>query len=100
MQNKNELIKNVEQQVCDFFALPIEDVFSKNTKRDLTLARHFVIYILHKDFGLSNNELAKRHNCSWRNICYICSNINSYLKYDKKYKNYYKCLLQYINKRE
>ena len=100
MYNQIEKIKNVEQQVCDFFALPIDDVFSKSTKREFTLARHFAIYLLHKNYEVSNNQLAKRYNCSWRNICYICSNMDSYIKYDKKYKNYYNCLIQYIKKRE
>ena len=83
-------IENVEQQVCDFFALPIEEVFSKSTRRDLTLARHFVIYILHKHYKVSLSKLANRYKCSKRNIEITCANIGFFVEYDKKYQNYYK----------
>lgn len=97
MQNQ---IEHVEKQVCDFFVLPIEEVFSKNTKRNLTLARHFVIYILHKHYAVSLNKLASRYDCSRRNIEITCANIGFFIEHDKKYRNYYNCLMQYIKKGE
>lgn len=96
----NEQLVEIEQRICDFFALPYDEVFSKNLRRDLVLARHFTIYILHKHYDISLNKLSFRYICSRRNIEITCANIDFYIKHDKKYSNYYRCLMQYIKKGE
>ena len=102
-QEKRDLNKQlieIEQKICDFFALSYDEVFSKKLRRDLVLARHFAIYILHKHYDISLNKLSYRYIFSRRNIEITCANIDFYIKHNKKYSNYYKCLLQYINREE
>jgi len=96
----DEQIAEIEQSICDFFSLTYEDVFSKKLRRDLALARHFAVYVLHRKCGISINRLAKRYNCSVRYITKSCASIDFYINHDKKYKSYYNCLMQYIKKGE
>lgn len=93
-----DVIIDVEQAVCDFFALPYDEVFSKNITRDRVLARHFTIYLLHKDYGISINKLSKKYNHAPRHINRICVWIGNRIQYDKKCQNYYNCLKQYIKR--
>ena len=96
----DEQIVEIEQSICDFFALTYEDVFSKKLKRDLVLARHFTIYILHKKYNIPTNKLSKRYRHDDRHILRICSEIHFSINHDKKYRNYYSCLMQYMKKGE
>lgn len=94
----HEQVTEIEANVCDFFALTYEEVYSKNLKRDLVLARHFMIYILHTHYGISAHALSKIYNHSARHIKRICASIRNYIQFDKKYKNYYECLMVYIKR--
>lgn len=96
----NEQLVEIEQRVSDFFALPYNEVFSKSLRRELVLARHFTIYILHTHYGMSLNKLSYRYVCSRRNIEIACSNMRFSIEHDKKCRNYYNCLMQYIKKGE
>lgn len=96
---RNDKAKTIENIVCDFFGLEIEEVFSKNLKRDLVLARHLTIFILHECEKLSIRYLANRYNHSVRSTNRICANIRSYIEYDKKFRNQYYYLLRYMKEK-
>lgn len=92
---RNETAYTIENIVCDFFSLPIEEVFSKTLNREMVIVRHITIYILHKIYKLSVSFLAKRYDCSTSLINKVCANITNYIEYDKKFRNQYNCLLRY-----
>ena len=93
---RDDKSKAIENIVCDFLGFPVEKVFSKSLKRDLVLARHLTIFILHECEKLSIRYLANRYGHSVRSTNRICANIRSYIEYDKKLRNQYQCLLRYM----
>lgn len=61
MINENFDIERIEQVICDFFKVSSESLYQRQgTHREAT-ARHFLWYILHTDFGMSNSKIAKRY---------------------------------------
>ena len=66
--NKTEDIEQVEQIICDFFGTTIEEVYSRNKKSAVVLARHFLIYILNTHYSISYSKLIKRYSRSIRSI--------------------------------
>lgn len=100
MCNIDNLMKSIENLVCDFFMIPYSEAFSKNTKRDKVLVRHFVIFILHKQYKVSTAVLSKRYGHSERHIKYICACMKNHITYDKQYQVYKVCLEQLLKKGE
>lgn len=94
------IFDDVEQAVCTFFDVKKGEVYCDNLKRNIALVRHFTIYILHTNYNISLSKLSKRYKCSVRHIVRVCSDIRFLIEHDKKYRNYYNCLMQYINKGE
>lgn len=91
--NKTEDIEQVEQIICDFFGTTIEEVYSRNKKSAVVLARHFLIYILNTHYSISYSKLIKRYSRSIRSITMTIKNMRHYVVYDKKYKHYYNMLI-------
>lgn len=91
--NKTEYIEQVEQIICDFFGTTIEEVYGRNKKSDVVLARHFLIYILNTYYSVSYSKLIKRFSRSMRCITMTIKNMRHYIVYDKKYKHYYNMLI-------
>lgn len=85
-----KVITSTEEKICGYFNVSLTDVFSRNKKSDVVLARHFIIYILHSDYKVSLSTLEKRYNRCIRNITHICSNFSFLIANDKKYRQYYK----------
>ena len=96
---RNDKAKTIENIVCDFFSLSIDEVFSKTLIREVVMVRHITIYLLHKIYNLSVSFLAKRYDCSTSLINKVCANITNYIEYDKKFRNTYNCLLRYIKEK-
>lgn len=93
-------IQQLEQQICDFFNIQRDELFSRNKSKTKILAKHFCVFILHKHYSLSTSYLANRYHNSRRWTFDICAQIKSYIKYDKKYQMYYEYLKRYIKKGE
>lgn len=91
--DKTESIEQVENIICDFFGTTIEEVYSRNKKSAVVLARHFLIYILNTHYSLSYTKLMKRYDRSIRSITMTIKNMRHYVVYDKKYKEYYSLLM-------
>lgn len=68
MVNENFDITHIEQAVCDYFNVSRESLYQRQgTHREAT-ARHFLWYILHTDFGMSNPKIAKQYIRSERAV--------------------------------
>ena len=50
MKIKKEVFNAYVKQVCEKFGVSEEELFSKTKKRDITIARHFLIYLCYKRY--------------------------------------------------
>lgn len=75
MEKKNFDIESIEQAVCGFFDVSLEDIYSRTKNRKVSCARHFLWYILHEDFGMSNARIARRYGRIKRRVVEYISKI-------------------------
>ena len=75
MEEKNFDIESIEQAVCGFFEVSLEDIYSRTKNRKVSCARHFLWYILHEDFGMSNAQIARRYGRIKRRVVEYISKI-------------------------
>lgn len=61
MSNENINITEVEDKVCDFFEISREDLYSRSLKQRHTNPRHYLWFILHCHYGMSNTAIARRY---------------------------------------
>jgi chromosomal replication initiation ATPase DnaA len=64
---KKLIVENVSDVVCTHFGVDINRVFSRDKHKRISDARNIILYILHKDYGLSISFLAKEfeRTTSW-----------------------------------
>lgn len=60
--------QEIENIVCNYFGITIEEFYSKRNFSNISDARHFVCYILHCRYGYSFAYLARRYSISKRNM--------------------------------
>lgn len=82
------IVSLVEQSVCSVLDVDIRLIGSKNMKSNVTLARGFIAYILHIDYGFSIGVIAMLYNRSRRNIFWHNDKIKHYIR-QKTYKVLY-----------
>lgn len=56
-----ENLIEIEKKICDFFEIGHEDLFSSSLKQRHANARHYLWFILHCHYGLSNQTIARRY---------------------------------------
>ena len=88
--------KEIEKVVSEYFNVDINDIYSKSRKKDVVLARHFLIFILHDKENISHTKLAIKFNVCTRNIQYIVYKMRSYVQYDKEIKKYFTHILNML----
>lgn len=54
-------IDKIEKDICDFFRVSREDLYSRNLKESHANARHYLWLILHCHHGMSNLAIARRY---------------------------------------
>lgn len=82
---------SVENAVCMYFNVSVDDLASSKRRSDVAMARGFVIYILHKTFHLSASKLAMEYKRTVRAIFWHVDKI-SYLIKQKAYKEMYETI--------
>lgn len=75
MVNVNFDIERVEQVICDYFGVSRESLYKRQGTHREGKASHFLWYILHTDFGMSNPKIAKRYERSERGVLRFRSEI-------------------------
>lgn len=81
--------KEIEKVVSEYFNVDVNDIYSKSRKKDVVLARHFLIFILHDKENVSYSKLSVQFKVCTRNIQYIVYKMRSYVQYDKEIKKYF-----------
>ena len=92
MDKERELFNCIEDIVASYFDVAIEDMKKGNRKSNVTLARGYAMYILHRDFGLSISKIAKEFGRTTRAVFWHISKISSFMEFSHIYKKIYGCL--------
>ena len=70
---KKIIVEKVADVVCSKYGVDINTVFAKDKHKRASEARNIIVYILHKDYGLSISFIAKEFERSERWIKQIYS---------------------------
>ena len=81
--------KEIEKVISEYFNVDIKDIYSKSRKKNVILAKHLLIFILHDKENVSYSKLSIQFKVCTRNIQYIVYKMRSYVQYDKEIKRYF-----------
>ena len=81
--------KEIEKVISEYFSIDIKDIYSKSRKKNVILAKHLLIFILHDKENISYSKLSIQFKVCTRNIQYIVYKMRSYVQYDKEIKRYF-----------
>lgn len=81
--------KEIEKVISEYFSIDIKDIYSKSRKKNVILAKHLLIFILHDKENVSYSKLSTQFKVCTRNIQYIVYKMRSYVQYDKEIKKYF-----------
>jgi chromosomal replication initiation ATPase DnaA len=84
-----ETIYRIEYKVCKEFNVSLDSVLSKDRKMNEAMARSFIIYILHKNHQIPASKIAKRYNCTRRNVFWHLRKVYGLIATSRIYKNMY-----------
>ena len=99
MKEKQYNTKNislVNEVVCDYFKVSISDIYSKNRTSKITLARGFIIFILHNNKKLSISTLSNEYKRIPRAIFWHCAKMRDYMDCYSEYRKIYDELCKHI----
>lgn len=88
------MVQNIEEKVCNYFGVGIETLVAKNKLRQPSLARGYLWYILHYDYKLSINTLAKQYGRTARRVNRVISKTKYLVETQKTYKGHYEKIKQ------
>ncbi len=75
--------KKIITRVCEFYKVDIEDLFSKNRKKEVSFARHVCMYILKDRNGLSLSRIARLFNRDHTSVLYGVNKIMAEIQGNK-----------------
>ena len=81
--DKNINSKKIICRVCEFYKVDIEDLFSKNRKKDVAFARHVCMYILKDRNGLSLSRIARLFNRDHTSVLYGVNKVMAEIQSNK-----------------
>ena len=81
--------KEIEKVISEYFSIDIKDIYSKSRKKNVILAKHLLIFILHDKENVSYSKLSIQFKVCTRNIQYIVYKMRSYVQYDKEIKRHF-----------
>lgn len=84
----------IETTVCKYFSVEEKDVVSRNHKRDASLARGFIWYILHYNYNFSIKKLANGYYRNIRSITSLISKTKHAIKKQVSYKQMYNFIIE------
>lgn len=96
MIEKDFNIEEIERKVCDFFGVEHSEMFKRSIGRKESNARHYLWFVLHCHYGVSNGVLAKRYKKSRRMIIYYISEVKFRLANQSEDKEVYAMLKEHI----
>ncbi len=85
---EKKLIDDIERKVCAYFCVNTQTIVNNNRTSQVSMARGYIFYILHKDFGLSINKIANTYFRTSRAVFWHINKIKHLLK-QRMYKEIY-----------
>ena len=76
------LVLQIEQIICDFFQVSIDDIRGYKKESILPTARYSLFYVLHSRYGLSASQIALRYNRTPRVIFRANAQMQHYAQWD------------------
>ena len=90
-------IKAIVSNIADFFGFTYAHLLSRNISHDVSKARNFAFYVLHFDYGLSSNVIAKAMNRASRHVVRQNATTKYLIENFKVYKDIYQKLKHKLN---
>ena len=87
-QDEFKIIDNVEKDVCAFFGVNRQAIVNKDRTSQVSMARGYIFYILHKEYGLSISKIANTYFRTPRAVFWHIGKIKYFLK-QRMYKEIY-----------
>lgn len=85
------MVEKIEKKVCKYFNVTMDELLCKS--KHCYLERGFLWFVLHCDYNVSFNSLAKRYNRNVRTITRVVSKIKYIATTQKEYENHHNGLL-------
>lgn len=82
-------IDKIEKKICDFFKVCREDLYSRSLKESHATARHYLWFILHCHYGMSNLTIAKKYGRARVTVIQYISQIKFRIEHQKEDKLIY-----------
>lgn len=95
-EEQEKEVARIEEAVCDFFGINIEDLSAETKKSVCSKARRLVVYILHYQYRLSESLLSKRYNRTRRTIRRQNAQTRVFLEAYKEDRSLLESLLNHI----
>ena len=96
-QDEFKIIDNVEKDVCAFFGVNRQAIVNKDRTSQVSMARGYIFYILHKEYGLSISKIANTYLRTNRAVFWHIGKIKYFLK-QRMYKEIYNNICKKENK--
>ena len=87
-QSEKDLIDTIEKKVCDYFSIPCQNIVNRDMTAQVSLARGYIFYILHVNYGLSIGKITNVYLRKKRVVFWHINKIKHLLK-QRMYKEIY-----------
>jgi chromosomal replication initiation ATPase DnaA len=87
-QEEYKIIDKVEKCVCRHFGVSVQSIINNDKTSQASLARGYIMYVLHVDFSLSISKIAYTYQRTTRAVFWHVEKIKSFLK-QRIYKDIY-----------
>lgn len=87
-EEEKKVIERIEKDVCSFFSVNLQSIINQDRTSQVSMARGYIFYILHKDYGLSISKIANTYFRTPRAVFWHINKIKYFLK-QRMYKEIY-----------
>lgn len=85
---KTNTVEKIRDAVCEYFSVPIEDIFTKSRKREIVQARQIAMYLskqlTQSSLSYIGSAIGKRDHAT---VLYSCKTVNDLMETDKSFRN-------------
>lgn len=85
---EKKLINSIEQKVCKYFGINAKTIVNNDRASQVSMARGYIFYILHRDYGISISKIANTYFRTSRAVFWHINKIKHLLK-QRMYKEIY-----------
>lgn len=78
-----EVMKNLKSAVCTYYRIPINDLFKKSRKTQVSYPRHIFHYLAHDRFGIPSNVVGLFSKREHATVLHSKKQVLNWLGYDR-----------------